>query len=211
MGAMRTYEVRTHRSAEELPRDEQLAWRIAELAATPAAVDADVADMVVNRVIDNAAVAAAALARPPAAAARAQAAPHMLRPGAPVMGLPADHAVSPEWAAWANGVVFARSDEGLRGRPVWRLEWKGKHRPPGYEQIPADLRVDHVYLVSCKYGSSILHNVAPSHLFDRRLAERRRGGSVPDWYADVAPEAYQELYGACRKALPDSEDVVPLP
>jgi hypothetical protein len=115
--------------------------------------------------------------------------------------------------AWDNGVVFARSAEGLRGRPVWRLEWKGGHKPPGYEQIPADLRVDHVYLVSCKYGSSILHNVAPSHLFDRRLAERRRGGSVPDWYADVAPEAYQELYGACREGVDVTEDgaVVELP
>jgi hypothetical protein len=103
--------------------------------------------------------------------------------------------------AWENGAVFARSDEGLRGRPVWRLEWKGAHKPPGYEQIPADLRVDHVYLVSCKYGSSILHNVAPSHLFERRLAERRRGGAVPDWFAEVAPEGYQELYDACRGAI----------
>jgi hypothetical protein len=105
--------------------------------------------------------------------------------------------------AWDNGAVFARSDEGLRGRPVWRLEWKGGHKPPGFEQIPADLRVDHVYLVSCKYGSSILHNVAPSHLFERRLAERRRGTALSDWYADVAPEAYQELYAACRLAIGD--------
>jgi hypothetical protein len=103
--------------------------------------------------------------------------------------------------AWDNGVVFARSEEGLRGRPVWRLEWKGGHKPPGYEQIPADLRVDHVYLVSCKYGSSILHNVAPAHLFDRRLADRRRGAAIADWYADVAPEAYQELYSTCCAAI----------
>jgi hypothetical protein len=110
--------------------------------------------------------------------------------------------------AWDNGVTFARSDEGLRGRPPWRLEWKGAHKPPGYEQVPADLRIDHVYLVSCKYGSSILHNVAPAHLFERRLAERRRGSATSDWYADVAPEAYQELYRACcgaidAPALPD--------
>ena len=105
--------------------------------------------------------------------------------------------------AWRNGERFARSDEGLRGRPPWRLEWKGAHKPPGYEQVPADLRVDHVYLVSCKYGSSILHNVAPAHLFDRRLADRRRGGAPPDWYAEVAPDAYQELYAACRAAICD--------
>lgn len=110
--------------------------------------------------------------------------------------------------AWRNGTVFAASSDGLRGRPPWRLEWKGPHKPPGYEQVPADLRVDHVYLISCKYGSSILHNVSPAHLFDRRLADRRRDGPV-DWFAEVAPEAYQELYAACRREisageLPDS-------
>lgn len=101
--------------------------------------------------------------------------------------------------AWANGEVFARSVDGLRGRPPWRVEWKGPHKPPGYEQIPADLRIDHVYLVSCKYGSTILHNVSPAHLFDRRLADRR--GERGDWFAAVAPEAYQELYAACRDEL----------
>ena len=98
--------------------------------------------------------------------------------------------------AWENGRVFARADDGLRGRPPWSIEWKGPHKPPGYEQVPADLRVDHVYLVSCKYGSSILHNVRPSHLFDRALAEKRveRGS---DWFVTTAPEAYQEFYTAC--------------
>ena len=60
--------------------------------------------------------------------------------------------------AWQNGRVFSRAADGLRGRPPWSLEWKGSHRPPAYEQIPADLRVDHVYLISCKYGSKILMN-----------------------------------------------------
>jgi len=49
--------------------------------------------------------------------------------------------------------------------------------------------------VSCKYGSSILHNVSPSHLFDRSLAEKKveRGS---DWFVSTAPEAYQEFYEA---------------
>ena len=102
--------------------------------------------------------------------------------------------------AWANGEVFARAEDGLRGRPPWTVEWKGPHRPPGYEQIPADLRIDHVYLVSCKYGSNILHNVSPVHVFDRLLAERTRS---TDWYLEVAPELYQELYAACRDHLAD--------
>lgn len=105
--------------------------------------------------------------------------------------------------AWDNGWVFARSEQGLRGRPPWRLEWKGPHRPPGYEQIPADLRVDHVYLVSCKYGSTILHNVSPAHLFERSLADRRteRGS---DWYELTAPEALQEVYRATVDELDTS-------
>ncbi|HKY47684.1 MAG TPA: hypothetical protein VJQ79_06845, partial [Acidimicrobiia bacterium] len=98
--------------------------------------------------------------------------------------------------AWENGVRFLRSPDGLRGRVPNRVEWKGHHKPPGYEQIPADLRVDHVYLVSCKYGSNLLHNASPSHLFDRRLADRRVDQT--DWFGEVAPEAYQELYANCR-------------
>ena len=101
--------------------------------------------------------------------------------------------------AWQNGMAFALAGEGLRGRPPWWLEWKGGHRPPGYEQIPADLRVDHVYLVSCKYGSDILTNSSPANLFDRHLSERRDDRA--DWYLEVAPEAYQRLYSACRAEL----------
>jgi len=98
--------------------------------------------------------------------------------------------------AWDNGVAFAQSTDGLRGRPPWSLEWKGNHRPPGYEQIPADLRVDHVYLVSCKYGSNILTNSSPSNLFVRQLADRVDDGD--DWFATVTPDAYQTFYAHCR-------------
>jgi hypothetical protein len=98
--------------------------------------------------------------------------------------------------AWSNGVRFARSAEGLRGRPPWIVEWKGAHRPPGYEQIPADLRVDHVYLVSCKYGSNILTNSSPANLFDPRSDE-------DDWFNAVAAEPYQMLYDECRRLISD--------
>lgn len=98
--------------------------------------------------------------------------------------------------AWRNGTQFAASPEGLRGRPPWLVEWKGGHRPPGYEQIPADLRVDHVYLVSCKYGSNILTNSSPSNLFDRLLGDRSE--ITGDWYAEVAGDAYQRFFESCR-------------
>lgn len=98
--------------------------------------------------------------------------------------------------AYGNGAVFARADDGLRGRPPWIVEWKGPHRPPAYEQIPADLRVDHVYLLSCKYGSNILLNASPWHVFDRALSERSKHSG--DWFAEVAPESFQQFYAEVR-------------
>lgn len=103
-------------------------------------------------------------------------------------------------AAFANGRAFLRAADGLRGRPPRRVEWKGPHRPPGYDLLPADLRVDHVYLVSCKYQSRLLANVSPAHVFDR-LLRVRSGAAAVDWYAVVAPDAYRDLYEAVRAEL----------
>ncbi|MCK5500626.1 MAG: MmgE/PrpD family protein, partial [Tritonibacter mobilis] len=107
---MKTHEVRTYKSAEDLPRENQLAWKIAEVAADPVAVDADVTDMIINRVIDNAAVAAASVARRPVASARAQALSHPMAPGATVFGVDSAQRVSPEWAAYANGTAVRELD-----------------------------------------------------------------------------------------------------
>jgi hypothetical protein len=107
-------------------------------------------------------------------------------------------------AAWANGFAFLKARSGLRGKVPLRVEWKGPHRPPGYERVPADLRVDHVYLVSCKYLSSILHNASPSALFDHGLGAT--DGRAGDWYATVAPGEYQALYEAVRASAPGLPD-----
>ncbi|WP_062303710.1 MmgE/PrpD family protein [Demequina subtropica] len=110
---MKTYAVRAHTSAEALPRWEQLAWRIAEVAADPAPVTPDVEDMVINRVIDNAAVAVASYGRSAPSAARAQALAHGASSGgrgATVLGEPGATRVSAEWAAWANGVAVRELD-----------------------------------------------------------------------------------------------------
>ncbi len=106
---MITHEVRTYKSAEHLPREGQLAWKIAEVAADPVAVEPAVTEMIINRIIDNAAVAAASVARRPVASARAQALAHPMKPGATVFGLANDR-VSPEWAAWANGTAVRELD-----------------------------------------------------------------------------------------------------
>lgn len=107
---MITHDLRTYKSAEHLPRADQLAWKIAEVAADPVAVLPEVAEMIVNRIIDNAAVAAASVARRPVASARAQALCHPMQPGATVFGAPHGTRVSPEWAAWANGTAVRELD-----------------------------------------------------------------------------------------------------
>ena len=136
-------------------------------------------------------------------------------------GLRAGGAYDAEFhAAWANGQAFLAAADGLRGRRPNVVEWKGTGRAPGDEVAPIDLRVDHVYLVSCKYLSNILFNVSPSHVFDDLLvggpgrAGRAARGAPPsggDWYAEVAPAEHQALYEAVRTAASRSEGVTPAP
>ncbi|QEO10447.1 MmgE/PrpD family protein [Protaetiibacter larvae] len=111
---MKLHTVRTHRSDEALAREDELAWKIAQVAVDPVAVEPAVSEMIVNRVIDNAAVAVASLSRGPVVAARGQAearpqhAPRGGRAGSRVFGI--DGAFEPEWAAWANGVAVRELD-----------------------------------------------------------------------------------------------------
>ena len=105
---MKTHPVRTRLSAENFPKHEHLAWKIAEVATDPVEVPADTAEMIVNRIIDNAAVAAASVTRRPVANARAQALAHPYAPGSTVFGV--GGTFSPEWAAWANGVAVRELD-----------------------------------------------------------------------------------------------------
>ena len=107
---MKQHSVRTFKSADHLPRAGQLAWKIAEVAADPVAVESDVVEMLGNRIIDNAAVAAASVARRPVVSARTQAEAHPFQPGATVFGLTRSQRISPEWAAWANGVAVRELD-----------------------------------------------------------------------------------------------------
>ncbi|MFI6048952.1 MmgE/PrpD family protein [Streptomyces violascens] len=105
------HQVRVHPSADRLPREEQLAWKLATVATgtqEAAELDPAVAAMAVNRVIDNASVALASLLRRPVAVARTQALAHPAGPGASVFGSRAR--VSPEWAAWANGTAVRELD-----------------------------------------------------------------------------------------------------
>jgi len=107
---MLEHHIRVYKSAETPPRTELLAWKLAAVAAAEARVDADVAAMIVNRIIDNAGVAVAGLARHPVANARAQALAHPHAGGATVFGMPRNERVACEWAAWANASAVRELD-----------------------------------------------------------------------------------------------------
>jgi hypothetical protein len=117
-------------------------------------------------------------------------------------------------AAWQNGRTFLSARDGLRGRLPAVVEWKGVVRATGDEVAPVDLRIDHVYLVSCKYLSNILFNVSPTHVFDDLLvggASRRGRGLGGDWFADTAPQHYQQLYDVVREQMQDLGEVPTFP
>ncbi len=107
---MKLHEVKVHPSKARLPREQQLAFKIASVAADKVAVQRDVTDMIINRFIDNAAVALAAINRRPVVSARDMAIGHPRKDGATVFGMPAAKRVSPEWAAWANGTAVRELD-----------------------------------------------------------------------------------------------------
>lgn len=114
---VKDHSVRARASRESFSRDDQLAWLIARVATDRVEVDDDVTDMVINRIIDNAAVAAASVGRRAVASARSQALAHRATPGggltgdgSTVFGVTPTTRVSPEWGAWANGVAVRELD-----------------------------------------------------------------------------------------------------
>lgn len=107
---MQEHHGRVYPSTQHLPRERQLAWKIAEVAADPVAVEPDVAEMIANRLIDISGVAIAAINRRPVISARAMALAHPRRDGATMYGVTSDERYSPEWAAWSNGTAVRELD-----------------------------------------------------------------------------------------------------
>lgn len=107
---MITHKVKIYPSKASLPKTEQLAWKIAAIASDKAPIDSAAGEMVINRMIDNAAVAIAAINRTPVANARTQALAHPRPNGATLFGIPAGQRFDCEWAAWANGVAVRELD-----------------------------------------------------------------------------------------------------
>ncbi len=107
---MKIHQVKTYPSKVFLPREEQLAWKIAAVASDPVEVEDDVTEMIINRIIDNAAAAYAALNCHSVQTARAQGLAHPRSGGATLFGMPPTTTVGAEWAAWANGVAVRELD-----------------------------------------------------------------------------------------------------
>ncbi|MXW09874.1 MAG: hypothetical protein F4Z78_08590 [Gammaproteobacteria bacterium] len=96
-------------------------------------------------------------------------------------------------SAFANGAYYAAHTDGLDGRIPQHIEWSGGRRIPGDRPVPADLLIDRVYMISCKYLSKILHNTAPAHVFLDALVAAPESRGI-NWFQHVAPTAHEALY-----------------
>ena len=94
---MITHYVKVSPSKSLLSKTEQLAWKIAAVATNKAAIDSAAGEMVINRIIDNASVALAAINRTPVANARTQTLAHPRVKGAMIFGLSSAQRFDCEW------------------------------------------------------------------------------------------------------------------
>jgi len=107
---MKIHELRVYPSKKDLPQSRQLAYKLAQVAADKPPIEEASREMVINRIIDNAAVALGAINTQSAANARSQALAHPRNCGATVFGMPNDMHFEAEWAAWANGTAVRELD-----------------------------------------------------------------------------------------------------
>jgi len=107
---MREIKVRAHKSSDNLKKENQLAWKIAEIASDKSRPGEDCIEMVINRIIDNASVAIASFNRKPVVSAREMALAHPRKNGSTIFGLNSKIKVHCEWAAWANGTAVRELD-----------------------------------------------------------------------------------------------------
>ena len=107
---MKDFYVKVHPSASNLKKHDQLAWKLAEIASDKSRPNADVIEMIINRIIDNASVAVASFNRKPVVSAREMAIAHPRKNGATIFGLNPKYRFHCEWAAWANGTAVRELD-----------------------------------------------------------------------------------------------------
>ncbi len=102
--------VKVYPSRKKLPKKNQLAWKIAEIASDNAKLNKLAVEMVINRIIDNASVAIASLNRRPVISSREMALAHSRKNGATIFGISSKKKFDCEWAAWTNGTAVRELD-----------------------------------------------------------------------------------------------------
>jgi len=107
---LKLHSVKVYPSKKYLPKKNQLAWKIAEIASDKAKLSKDSIEMVINRIIDNASVAIASLNRKPVIASREMALKHSRNNGATLFGVNNKLTFDCEWAAWSNGTAVRELD-----------------------------------------------------------------------------------------------------
>ncbi len=104
------HKVRPQKAGERITREEQLAWKIAAVAADQAPLDPAAAEMAALRIVDDWAVAIAALDRPSVISAQGAALAHPQTPGSSLIGLGRRAAVDPFWGGYANASAIRELD-----------------------------------------------------------------------------------------------------
>mgnify|MGYP001227377055 CR=1 FL=1 len=104
------HKIRVYPSKKYLPKQKQLAWKIAEMASDNAKLNKKSVEMVINRIIDNASVAIASLNRKPVISSREMALSHPKKNGAALFGVNSKLRFDCEWAAWSNGTAVRELD-----------------------------------------------------------------------------------------------------
>ena len=107
---MIVHKIKVYPSKKHLPKKNQLAWKIAEIASDNAKLNKDAIDMAINRIIDNASVAIASLNRKSVISSREMALKHSRKNGATLFGIKSKLRFDCEWAAWSNGTAVRELD-----------------------------------------------------------------------------------------------------
>jgi len=107
---LKIHKVKVYPSKFKLKKKDQLAWKIAQVATDKSKLNIGSVEMVINRIIDNAAVAVASLNRKAVISAREMAMAHPKKNGATIFGVNSKKLFHCEWATWANGTAVRELD-----------------------------------------------------------------------------------------------------
>ena len=110
---MKIHNVKFHLEKDLLKKEDQLAWKLAKLASDTqdSDLDPDVVDMVKNRIIDNAAIAIAAINEHAVIVARDKATASKGNGKATIYGLAGGETFGPREAAFVNAVAVRFRDQ----------------------------------------------------------------------------------------------------